>query len=77
MKKVLFIMLIVGLLVAFAVPVFADKDGVPNENADFGQAHKLAAATGSGSVSYNVHMGQEAAESMGAKNFGQLIKIVK
>ena len=75
--KVLFIMLIVLLLVAFAVPVFADKGGVYNENADFGQAHKLAAATGSGSVSYNVHMGQEVAESYGAKNFGQLIKMMK
>jgi len=42
MKKVLFIMMIVVLLVAFAAPVFADKDGVPNESADFGKLHKNA-----------------------------------
>jgi len=47
MKKVLFIMLIVGLLVALAVPVFADKGGDPNANAGWGELHKLIAATGS------------------------------
>ena len=40
MKKVLFIMLIVGLLVALAVPVFADKGGATNDNAKWGQFHK-------------------------------------
>jgi hypothetical protein len=39
LKKVLFIMLIVMLLVALAAPVFADKGGIPNENAAFGQTH--------------------------------------
>jgi len=42
MKKVLFIMMIAVLLVAFAAPVFADKDGVANESADFGKLHKNA-----------------------------------
>ena len=40
MKKVLFIMLIVVMLVALAAPVFAV--GVPNENSDFGKLHKNA-----------------------------------
>ena len=39
--KVLFIMLIVVLLVLFTAPVFADKGGEPNDNAAFGQLHKL------------------------------------
>ena len=74
MKKVLFIMMIAVLLVAFAAPAFADKDGVANENADWGQLHKLVAATGS--VSEVVHIGQAIAEVLDT-NLGQLIKIVK
>jgi len=70
--KVLFIMLIVVLLVAFAAPVFADKDGVPNENADWGQAHKNY----DGKISDAVHEGQDFAEALGM-NLGQLIKIIK
>jgi len=72
--KVLFIMLIVVLLVAFAVPVFANKDGFYNENALWGQAHKILAETGS--VSEAVHGGQVFAETHGT-NFGQLIKEFK
>ena len=69
--KVLFIMLIVILLVAFAAPVFADKGGVPNDNADFGQTFKWVAANYS--VSEAVHDGQAQAEAAG-KNLGQFIK---
>ncbi len=74
--KVLFIMLIVVLLVAFAVPVFADKGGEANENANFGQIHKLLAAGGSGSVSDMMHLCQEIAEEDYGMNLGQLIKEV-
>jgi hypothetical protein len=68
--KVLFIMLIVMLLVAFAAPAFADKGGLPNDNAAFGQAHKALAEVGS--VSEEVHAAQEAAGT----NLGQYIKDV-
>jgi len=68
--KVLFIMLIVVLLVAFAVPVFANKDGVPNANAWFGQVHK----TFTGSVVIDVLKQDALAHFM---NVGQVIKIIK
>lgn len=71
--KVLFIMLIVMLLVAFAAPAFADKGGLPNDNAAFGQAHKALAEVGS--VSEEVHTAQEVAEAAGT-NLGQYIKDV-
>ncbi len=40
MKKVLFIMIIVALLVAIAAPVFADTGGEPNDQAVWGELHK-------------------------------------
>ena len=73
MKKVLFIMMIAVLLVAFAAPVFADKDGVANENAGWGQMHKEVAATAS--VSEAVHYQQGVAEAADT-NFGQYCKDV-
>ena len=72
--KVLFIMLVVVLLVAFAAPAFADQGGVPNENAEFGQLHKEIAEDGS--VSEVVHAAQDYAESNDT-NLGQLIKAFK
>ena len=41
MKRLLVIILVVALLVAFAAPVFADKKGKPNDNACWGQLHKI------------------------------------
>jgi hypothetical protein len=69
--KVLSIILVVILLVALAVPVFADKDGVPNDNAGWGQMHKEVAATAS--VSAAIHYQQGVAEAAGT-NLGQLFK---
>jgi len=74
MKKVLFIMLIVGLLVALAVPVFADKDGVANDKAKFGQFHKNIENYGFEKVSDIVHPWKEMAADMFDMNLGQFIK---
>ena len=71
MKVLWVIVLVVVLLVAFAAPIFADKDGVPNDNADFGQVVKALE-----DVSATVHEGQDIAEDLGM-NLGQLIKIIK
>ena len=70
--KVLFIMLVVVLLVAFAASAFADQGGVPNENAGWGQAHKNY----DGKISEAVHAAQDIAELLDT-NLGQLIKLVK
>ena len=75
MKKVLFIMLIAVLLVAFAAPVLADKDG-PNDNACWGQIHKNIEDSGYDKVSDGVHDLQEVAKEL-ETNFGQLVQIVK
>ena len=70
--KVLFIMLLVVMLVAIAAPVFADKDGEPNDNADWGQLHKAIAETGS--ISEGVH---ETKDALVDQNFGQWVKEYK
>ena len=70
--KVLFIMLVVVLLVALAAPAFADQGGDPNENADWGQAHKNY----DGKISDAVHYLQDIAEA-DETNLGQLIKELK
>ena len=73
MKKVLFIMLIAVLLVALAAPAFADKGGMPNENATWGQAHKNIEDFGYEKVSVAMHDLQDIAEAA-ETNLGQLIK---
>ena len=71
--KVLLIMLIVMLLVAFAAPAFADEKGEPNHNACFGQFHKNIEDSGYDKVSAAVHEGQGDAADEGM-NLGQFIK---
>ena len=72
--KLLSIMLVVMLLVAFAAPVFADEGGVPNDDAWWGQLHKLIAEYGS--VSAMVHLLQWVADMLDMP-LGQLIKVLK
>ena len=76
MKKVLFIMLIVMLLVAFAATVFADQKATPNDNAEWGQIHKNIGVWGYEKVSDAMHDLQVYAAGAGT-NVGQMIKEAK
>jgi hypothetical protein len=63
-------MLIAVLLVALAAPAFADKKATPNDNALFGQWHKV----GGGKVFTDV---LKEAAVLFETNVGQAIKIIK
>ena len=74
MKVLVAIMLTVVLLVAFAVPVFADQ---PENPGFFGEMHRESAQNEDGpGVSPEVHQGQADANQDGT-NLGQAIKFVK
>ena len=70
MKRLQVIILVVALLVVFAAPVFADKGGEANDNALFGQVHKLLG----GKVVTDILKDAAEANDM---NLGQTIKLIK
>jgi hypothetical protein len=69
MKRLFVIIFVVASLVAFAAPVFADKKGVPNDNACWGQVHKIIE-----NVSEEIHANKDALPE--GTNWGQYCKEV-
>ena len=74
--KVLHIMLIVMLLVAFTAPVFADKGGEPNDEAIWGEAHK--SELGKALIEFAKDVTKFLAKELDVDiNWGQATKIAK
>lgn len=67
MKKLIFVLLVVGLLAVLVAPALANEGGEPNDNACWGQSHKGLEDV-SGSVHYAKNIMPE------DTNFGQYCK---